>query len=220
MSHTPPHSYPGRLIVVEGIDGSGKSTQMDLLADYLQSRGFGVLKSAWNSSPDISPVIRKAKKKQILTPYAFSLLHAADFSFRYTYEILPAMEAGMIVLSDRYIFTAIARDCARGIPKKWLVSNFRFAIVPDLTFLFRVDPETSYQRITRTRPIKFYEAGMDMNLSTNPRESYTLFQSRVLSEYEAMKDEYGFHVVDATLSLERTQARMRRLLGPIIRSLS
>lgn len=220
MSHTPPHQYPGRLIVVEGIDGSGKSTQMDLLSDYLQSKGFGVLKSAWNSSPDISPIIRKAKKKQILTPYAFSLLHAADFSFRYTYEILPAMEAGMVVLSDRYIYTAIARDCARGIPKKWLLSNFRFAIVPDVTFFFRVDPEISYQRITRTRSIKFYEAGMDLNLSNNPRESYILFQSKVLSEYEAMKTDYGFHIVDATLSLEKTQTQMRRILAPIIRSIT
>lgn len=219
MTHTPPHPYPGRLIVVEGIDGSGKSTQLDLLSDYLQSKGFGVLKSAWNSSPDISPVIRKAKKKQVLTPYAFSLLHAADFSFRYTYEILPAMEAGMIVLSDRYIYTAIARDCARGLPRPWLLSNFNFAIVPDLTFLFRVDPETSYQRITRTRSIKFYEAGLDMGLSTDPRESYILFQSRVLAEYDSLRETHGFHVVDATLSLEKTQTRMRRLLSPIIRSL-
>lgn len=220
MSHTPPHPYSGRLIVVEGIDGSGKSTQMDLLADHLQSKGFGVVKSAWNSSPDISPVIRKAKKKQILTPYAFSLLHAADFSFRYTYEILPAMEAGMIVLSDRYIYTAIARDCARGIPRSWLLSNFRFAILPDAAFYFRVDPEISYQRITRTRAIKFYEAGMDLSLSTNPKESYILFQSKVLSEYESMKDECGFHVIDATLSLEKTQASIRRTIAPIARSIT
>lgn len=220
MTHTPPHPYPGRLIVVEGIDGSGKSTQMDLLSDYLQSRGFGVVKSSWNSSPDISPIIRKAKKKQILTPYAFSLLHAADFSFRYTYEILPALEAGMVVLSDRYIYTAIARDCARGIPKKWLLSNFRFAVVPDLTFFFRVDPEISYHRITRTRAIKFYEAGMDLNLSTNPKESYVLFQSKVLAEYESMGEAYGFHVLDATLSLEKTQTSIRRTMAPIIRSIS
>ena len=130
------HSYPGRLIVVEGIDGSGKSTQIELLENYLRLKGFGVLRNAWNSSQEISPIIRKAKKKQILTPYAFSLLHAADFSYRYTHEIIPALNAGKVVLSDRYIYTSIARDCARGIPREWLMSNFRFAIRPDLTFFF------------------------------------------------------------------------------------
>lgn len=210
------HSYPGRLIVVEGIDGSGKSTQIELLENYLRLKGFGVLRNSWNSSQEISPIIRKAKKKQILTPYAFSLLHAADFSYRYTHEIIPALNAGKVVLSDRYIYTSIARDCARGIPREWLMSNFRFAIRPDLTFFFRVDPAMAFDRITQTREIKYYEAGMDMELSLNPRESYILFQSRVLSEYESLSKELGFFTLDGSLPVEETQKIIRRAVNPVI----
>jgi dTMP kinase len=212
----PEHSYPGRLIVVEGIDGSGKSTQIELLQNYLRLKGYGVLLNVWNSSPEISPIIRKAKKKQTLTPYAFSLLHAADFSYRYTHEILPALKAGKVVLSDRYIYTAVARDCARGIPKPWLISNFRFAIRPDLTFFFRVDPAVSYDRITQTREIKYYEAGMDMEFSPNPRESYILFQSKVLAEYEVLAKENGFHLIDGTHSMDETQKAMRKAVNPVL----
>ncbi|MCL4462145.1 MAG: dTMP kinase [Nitrospirae bacterium] len=213
------HSFPGRLVVVEGIDGSGKSTQIELLENYLRIKGFGVLRNAWNSSQEISPIIKKAKKKQLLTPYGFSLLHAADFSYRYTHEILPALNAGKIVLSDRYIYTAIARDAARGIPREWLVNNFRFAIRPDLTFFFRMDPAKAYDRITQVRDIKYYEAGLDMELSMSPRESYILFQSRVLEGYEALAKEHGFSVLDGAKPVEETQRFVRRLVNPLIQSL-
>ncbi|MHB1605866.1 MAG: dTMP kinase [Leptospirales bacterium] len=213
------HSCPGRLIVVEGIDGSGKSTQIELLENYLRLKGFGVLRNSWNSSQEISPIIKKAKKKQMLTPYGFSLLHAADFSYRYTHEIIPALNSGKIVLSDRYVYTAIARDCARGIPKEWLVNNFRFAIRPDLTFFFRVDPGLAYDRITQVRQIKYYEAGMDMELSTNPRESYILFQSRVLEGYESLSKEFGFSTLDGSLPVEETQKIIRKVVTPLIQSM-
>lgn len=213
------HSCPGRLIVVEGIDGSGKSTQIELLENYLKLKGFGVLRNSWNSSQEISPIIKKAKKKQMLTPYGFSLLHAADFSYRYTHEIIPALNAGKIVLSDRYVYTAIARDCARGIPSEWLVNNFRFAIRPDLTFFFRVDPGLAYDRITQIREIKYYEAGLDMELSTNPRESYVLFQSRVLEGYESLSREFGFSILDGSRPVEETQKIIRKVVNPLIQSM-
>ena len=188
---TEKHNYEGTLVCVEGIDGSGKSTQLALLRDWLKASGKDVIFTEWNSSPLISQTTKLAKKKNMLSPRTFSLLHAVDFADRLKQVIAPALKAGFIVLADRYAFTAFARDVARGVDPKWVRQVYDFAIKPDLTIYFDIDPKTSMERICFNRTPKFYEAGMDLKLSNDPFESYLIFQTRVVEEYKKMLNEYN-----------------------------
>ena len=138
-----PHPYRGRLICVEGIDGSGKSTQLLLLERWLRARGYPVHFTEWNSSRLVRRSMQRGKKKNLLTPTTFSLLHAVDFADRLTYQILPPLKAGMIVLADRYVYTAFARDVARGVHPDWVRSVYSPALRPDLTLYFRVPIDIS-----------------------------------------------------------------------------
>jgi dTMP kinase len=177
----------GKLIVVEGIDGSGKSTQIHLLAKWLRFRGLPVFMTEWNSSETVKEITSKGKKKASLTPTTFSLLHATDFADRYERNIFPLMRAGYIVLADRYVYTAYAIDIVRGCSQQWIRKLYDFAIKPDVTFYFRVPIDIATDRILSGRPkLKYYEAGMDLNLSNDPYESYRIFQSRIIDEYESM----------------------------------
>jgi len=148
---------PGKLFIVEGIDGSGKSTQLDLLHKWLVSRGYLVAFTEWNSSPVVRQTTKRGKAKQLFSPTSFSLLHAADLADRIEQNILPALRAGAIVLADRYIYTAFARDVARGVDREWVRSIYSFAIRPTLAFYFRVPLDESLQRILVGRPeLKYY----------------------------------------------------------------
>src|SRR3989338_3226102 len=156
------HGYPGKLFIVEGLDGSGKSTQISLLKKWLDSEGYSVFFTEWNSSELVKETTREGKKKNILTPTTFSLLHATDFADRLNYQIIPPLKAGMIVLADRYAYTAFARDVVRGVHPDWIRKVYSFAIQPDITFYFRVPIEVACERILDGRTkLKFFEAGMD-----------------------------------------------------------
>jgi dTMP kinase len=208
-----PNRYPGRLIVVEGIDGSGKSTQVSLLSHWLRSQGYAVAFSEWNSSPLVRQTTRRGKKKEMFTPTTFSLIHATDFANRTESYILPLVKAGAVVCADRYAFTAFARDVARGVSRRWVRNLYRFALRPDLCFYFRTPLDVAVQRILGGRDaIKYYEAGMDLGLSRDVVESFRIFQGRILDEYEAMIKEVGFRVIDATLSIEEQQRQMREIV--------
>ena len=205
--------FPGKLIIVEGIDGSGKSTQLSLLSHWLRSRGFGVVFSQWNSSPLVKDTTRRGKKKEMFTATTFSLIHATDFADRTERQILPPLRAGSIVCADRYAFTAFARDVARGVSRRWVRNLYRFAIRPTLAFYFRVPLDVALGRILGGREaLKYYEAGMDLRLSRDVEESFRLFQGRIIDEYEAMIAEFGFQVVDATLSIEEQQTQIREIV--------
>ena len=207
------HRFPGKLFVVEGIDGSGKSTQLALLHQWLQSEGYGVVFSEWNSSPLVRETTKRGKKKQTLTPSTFSLIHATDFADRMEHNILPLLKAGAVVLCDRYIYTAFGRDVVRGMDPQWVRELYSFAVKPTAAFYFRVPLDVAMKRILDGRTgVKYYEAGMDLGLSEDAEESFGIFQGRILDEYEAMKDEMGFHVIDATLSIEHQQRRMREVV--------
>ena len=211
---TAPHQYPGRLFVVEGIDGSGKTTQLGLLGKWLSARGHRVFVTEWNSSNLVKAATKAGKKKNALTPTTFSLLHATDFADRLMYMIVPPLKAGMIVLADRYAYTAFARDVARGVDRQWVRDLYSFAVRPDLALYFRVPIEVSVDRLLARRvKLKFYEAGMDMGWSTNPIESFKLFQSRVLQEYDGLVEEYGLHVVDACPGIADQQRVVRRIVS-------
>jgi dTMP kinase len=214
---TKPHEYPGKLFVVEGIDGSGKTTQLALLAKWLAAEGHRVSVTEWNSSALVKAATRTGKKKNTLTPMTFSLLHATDFADRLLYKIVPPLKAGMIVLADRYAFTAFARDVTRGVDRQWVRDLYNFAVRPDLSLYFRVPIDVSLDRLMARRvKMKFYEAGLDMGWSANPTESFRLFQGKVLQEYDRLVDEYGLEVIDATGTITEQQQVVRRLVSPFL----
>lgn len=206
---------PGKLFVVEGIDGSGKSTQLDLLRKWLIASGYCVAFSEWNSSTLVSATTKRGKKKRLLTPTTFCLMHAVDFSHRVQQQVIPALKAGAIVLADRYIYTAFARDVARGVDPEWVRNIYAFAPVPTVALYFRVPLEESLRRIMSGRPsLKYYEAGMDLGLSDDVLESYRLFQGRIQREYEQLVTEYNLVVVDATLPIVNQQDIVRTIIRP------
>ena len=207
------HDVPGRLFTVEGIDGSGKSTQLTLLAQWLRKSGYPVVFSEWNSSPIVRETTSRGKRRKLLTPLTFSLIHATDFTERVDRELLPALKAGAIVLADRYVYTAFARDVARGVNSCWLRNLYRFAVRPTIAFYFRISVDDALKRIVGGRDaISYYEAGMDQNLSGDVEESFRLFQGKVIAEYDRMVDEFGLVVIDASGSIEEQQVQMRQIV--------
>jgi len=204
----------GALIAVEGIDGSGKSTQVHLLHEFLKGRGCKVFFSTWNSSDLVKTATKRGKKEQLLTPTTFSVIHATDFADRYERQILPRLQAGYIVLCDRYIYTAFARDGVRGCDPAWLRKLYAFARTPDLTLHFSVPLQVSLDRILSGRPdLKYHEAGMDLGLHTDIKESYKIFQGRIHKLYQGMAKEFGFTVVDSTKGIHQVQEGVRRIVA-------
>jgi dTMP kinase len=207
------HNFPGRLFVVEGIDGSGKSTQLKLLHKWLEAKGYGVVFSEWNSSPLVKDTTKLGKKKKLLTPATFSLVHATDFADRTEHSILPLLKAGAVVLCDRYIYTAFARDVARGMDSEWVRDLYGFALKPAVAFYFRVPLETAIGRLLDARDgFKYYEAGLDLGLTDDAEDSFRMFQGRIFEEYEKMIPEFGLTVIDATLPVEAQQAKVRQIV--------
>jgi dTMP kinase len=208
------HQFPGRLFVVEGIDGSGKTTQLGLLAKWLTATGHRVYVTEWNSSALVKAATKTGKKDGALTPMTFSLLHATDFADRQLYKIIPPLKAGMIVLADRYAYTAFARDVARGVDREWVRDLYSFAVKPNLAVYFRVPIDTSLERLMARRvKLKFYEAGMDMGWSTSAPESFRIFQGKVLDEYDRIVDEHSLAVIDAARSITDQQRQLRQIVA-------
>ncbi|MDE2126711.1 MAG: dTMP kinase [Armatimonadetes bacterium] len=211
------HTYAGRLFVVEGIDGSGKSTQLDLLYKWLSNQGYSVFFSEWNSSELVKDTTRRGKRKRMLTPTTFSLIHATDFAARFENRIVPLLKAGVIVLADRYCFTAFARDAARGVSPGWVRHVYSFAVQPDIVFYFKVQLETAISRIRSSRfELKYYEAGRDLHLADEDDESFRLFQERILEQYEAMAATSRFTCITAELPIEEQQRQMREIVGGVL----
>jgi dTMP kinase len=208
-----PNKSSGKLIVVEGIDGSGKSTQIDLIYKWLSEKGKSVYFSEWNSSALVKSTTKLGKKSKAFTPTTFSLIQSADFADRWENQILPMLKAGVIVLADRYAFTGFARDVARGVDRKWVRNLYSFAYQPDLILYFNVPLPVAVERITSGRTkLKYYEAGMDLNLSEKRTTSFKLFQEKILNEYEKMIDEFNFSVIDATKPVHKQQKEVRKLV--------
>jgi dTMP kinase len=212
-----PHPYPGRLIAVEGIDGSGKSTQLLLLERWLRTRGYPVHFTEWNSSRLVRRSMSRGKKKNLLTPTTFSLLHAVDFADRLTYQILPPLKAGMIVLADRYVYTAFARDVARGVHPEWVRQVYSFALRPNLTLYFRVPIDISLERLLAGRAkLKYHEAGMDVTHVIDPVESFRRFQSEVLAIYDQLGQEFGMKPIEATGEIPAQQRLVRKMVQQVL----
>jgi len=162
----------------------------------------------------VKAATKTGKKKNALTPMTFSLLHATDFADRLLYKIIPPLKAGMIVLADRYAYTAFARDATRGVDRQWVRELYSFAVRPDLSLYFRVPIDMSVDRLLARRvKLKFYEAGMDMGWSSNPIESFRTFQGKVLDEYDQLVNEFGLEVIDAAGSITDQQRLVRNVIA-------
>ena len=207
-------SLQGKLIAVEGLDGSGKSTQIYLVKKWLETEGVKVFFTEWNSSVVVKKATSKGKKRNLLTPTTFSLIHATDLADRFERQMLPLLQAGYIVLADRYAFTAYVRDVVRGCSPAWVRNLYSFAVRPEITFYFRVPLEVALGRIMSSRPnLKYFEAGMDLGLSSDINESFRLFQGRLFEEYERLANEFEFIVLDADRPIEVQQDQVRRIIS-------
>lgn len=197
---------PGTLIIVEGSDGSGKSTQLLIAKNLLESNGFFCVHSEWNSSDKIHPMQKRLKKFDIHMPAAvFDTIYAADFIERYLTQMRGALKAGMVVLCDRYMYTALARWYARGIKMAHLKPFYdQYFPVPDIAFYFRIPVETACERAIGRNPLKHYEAGMDVRYSDNIIESFKRFQTKIIEWYDLLAEEHNIHVIDWAAPVYKT----------------
>lgn len=212
----PAEGYPGKIIAVEGTDGVGRSTQIRLLREWLEVQGYGVLETGWTRSPLMSPTIDLAKASNTLNKLTFTLLYATDFADRLEKEIVPALKAGFIVLSDRYLFTALARAGVRGIDRAWIRNLYGFAIAPHLVFYLKIDERTLIRRVLESRGMNFWESGMDLKLADDIYDSFKAYQRGLLKEYNALAEEFDFRVVDARRKVGAIQDELRRQIGDFL----
>jgi len=196
------HGYEGLLIVIEGTDGSGKSTQLELLKKYIQAQSYGVMVSEWKTSRLIANVIDDAKDRNLLNATTYSLLYAADFADRLENQIIPALKSGFIVLLDRYYYTALARDVVRGQDIEWVKNLYDYAPEPDLVFYLDMPVDVLLKRIIDTTGLDFYESGRDVGFSTDFYKSFEIYQKKCLEQYNWMKSEYNFKSIDGTLPIK------------------
>jgi dTMP kinase len=209
-------NYPGKLIAIEGTDGVGRSTQIRLLREWLEVQGYGVIETGWTRSELMQPTIDLAKASNTLNKLTFVLLYATDFADRLEKEIIPALKAGFIVLSDRYIFTALARAGVRGVDRAWIRSMYGFAIAPHLVFYLRIDEKSLIRRVLQSRGMDYWESGMDLKLGDDIYESFRVYQKALLKEYGSMADEFGFRVLDARRKVEVIQDELRRQIAAFL----
>ncbi len=214
-----PHTYPGRLIVAEGLDGSGKSTQLRLLQFWLQAEGYEVVTTELTASKLIKRALKAGKKQGSVEPMLLSILHATDFAELHERDILPALQRGAVVLADRYVYTAVARDLARGVERDWIESVYSFAAPPDLGIYFQISADQSLERtLSHHARLKYYQAGMDLGLSRDPIDSFRAFQQRILHAYEQMIDTASYELLrlDAMLPVKQQQRLLREAVEKVL----
>jgi len=210
------HGYPGLLVVIEGTDGSGKTTQINLLKSWIEKQCYGVIVSEWKSSELIASVIDTAKERNLLNANTFSLMYASDFAHRLENTIIPALKSGFVVLLDRYTYTAFARDVVRGVKPKWVRKLYDFAPEPDLVFYLEQPVDVLLKRIIASKGLDYYESGRDIGLSTDFYESFKIYQSKILAEYDEMKEKHNFITLDGTQPIETVQEKMREEISKLL----
>jgi len=212
------HGYPGLLIAIEGTDGSGRTTQIEKLREWLAIESYGVMVSEWKTSRLMARVIDKAKERNLLNANTFSLLYATDFADRLENNIIPALKAGLIVLTDRYTYTAFVRDVARGVSRDWVQRLYDFVPEPDLVFYLKMPVDVLLKRIISTTGLDYFESGRDIGLSTDFYESFKIYQRRILAEYSKLAKEYDFITIDGTQKISTIQAKMRSRIKELLDS--
>ncbi len=206
----------GKLIAIEGTDGVGRSTQIELLKDWLQVQGFGVMETGWTRSNLMKRSIESAKEGNMLNRLTFSLLYATDFADRLENQILPSLRSGFIVLADRYVYTAFARDLVRGKDPKWIRDVFGFAPIPDLVCYLKIDVDTLIPRVIESGGMNYWEAGLDLHMGDDLFDSFKKYQSLLISEYDRMAEEYGFEVIDARGKVDEIQKSIREKVQKVV----
>lgn len=187
----------------------GRSAQVAMLHEWLEIHGYSVVETGWTRSRLVGPAITQAKRGHTLNPLTFALMYACDFAERLEGEVLPALRAGSIVLSDRYIYTAFARNVVRGLPVEWVRDLFGFALAPDLVFYLDADLPTLVTRVLRARRLNYWEAGVDLALGQDLYDCFVSYQRRLLDAYARMREEFGFMTVDARQEPARIQQTIR-----------
>jgi dTMP kinase len=207
---------PGKIIAIEGTDGVGRSTQVRLLREWLEIRGYGVVETEWTHSALMQPTIELAKSSNTLNKLTFVLLYACDFADRLEKEIIPALRAGFIVLADRYIYTAIARATVRGVDSHWIRRLYGFAPAPHLVFYLRIDPDALARRVLENGGISYWESGMDMKSGDDIYDNFRSYQRQLLRAYASMSEEFGFRQLDGRKSVTRIQTELRRQVADFL----
>ena len=208
----------GKLIALEGPDGVGRSTHLELLQEWLEVQGYGVLTTGWTRSELMAKTIASAKQGNILDPWSYSLLYATDFADRLEHQIIPALRSGFVVLSDRYIYTAFARNVVRGCDQQWIRDVFGFAIVPDLVCYLRIDVDTLALRVIEsTKGMNYWESGMDMRMGADLYDSFKKYQGLIIEESDKIAEEFGFQVVDARRPPDEIQEALRARILPVLK---
>lgn len=210
------HGFDGLLVVIEGTDGSGKSTQVNMLKKHIQNKGFGCMLSEWKTSRLISDVITEAKEKNLLNATTFSLLYAADYADRLENTIIPALKAGNVVVLDRYIYTAYVRDSVRGHDINWVKNLYDYAPVPDLVFYLDMPVEKLLKRMIGTSGLDYFESGRDIGISTDIYNSFEIYQKRCLEEYKKLEHEYNFITLDGNLSKDKIHSQISEKIDELL----
>lgn len=218
LKYLNPSDLKGKLIAIEGTDGVGRSTHIEMLQEWLEVQGYGVMTTGWTRSNLMSKTIEMAKAGNILDRWSLSLLYATDFADRLEHQIIPALRSGFVVLADRYIYTAFARDFVRSTDRKWIRDVFGFALIPDLVCYLRIDVETLALRVIETTGMNYWESGMDLRLGADLYDSFKKYQSLLIEEFDKMAIEFRFNVVDARKSPEEIQAELRGHILPVLQN--
>src|SRR5215471_15642542 len=207
---------PGRLIVIEGTDGVGRSTQLTILRPWLESSGYAVVDTEMTRSVLAGPGLKRAKEGHTLGPITLNLFYATDFVDRFESQILPALRAGFIVLTDRYIYSLMARALARGADPTWIRSIYGLALKPDAIFYLKVSIDDLIPRVLQRGGFDYWESGMDMKLGEDLFDSFVNYQTQMLEQYEEMTREYGFQVLDARMPVEQLNEQLKQKFLPLL----
>lgn len=209
LTYLNPSDLKGKLVAIEGTDGVGRSTHIESLQEWLEIQGYGVVTTGWTRSNLMSKTIEMAKQGNILDRWSFSLLYATDFADRLEHQVIPALRSGFIVLADRYIYTAFARDLVRSGDRKWIRDVFGFALVPDLVCYLRIDVDTLALRVIESNGMNYWESGMDLRLGTDLYDSFKKYQGLLIEEFDKMAEEFQFEVIDARKPPDDIQDELR-----------
>jgi dTMP kinase len=207
---------PGRLIVIEGPDGVGRTSQLQLLRPWLESSGYAVVDTEMTRSDLVGEGLKQAKEGNTLGPITMNLFYATDFVDRFESQIMPALRAGFIVLTDRYIYSLMARALVRGADLHWVRSIYGLALKPDAVFFLKADLEDLVPRVLQGGGFDYWESGMDMALGPDLFESFVRYQTLMLAEYDKMSVEYDFQMIDAKLPVELVAEQLKRRILPFL----
>lgn len=216
MPYLPKEGCTGKLIVIEGTDGTGRSTQAAMLKKWLEEQGYGVMETGWTRSSLVGQAITDLKKGHSLNRLTYSLMYATDLADRLEYTIIPALKSGFIVLADRYVYTAIARGIVRGADPDWLTDLYGFALVPDLVCYLQLSVKELVPRVLATGKMNYWESGMDMNYGDDLYDSFIAYQGALIEELDRMAGDHNFVTLDAREEPSDTQRRLRRAVAAFL----